>query len=229
VNAQADAGDRAGQAFRLGVAGLIALVSMLGAGVAWSASKSSNRSSDLNQQAQQEFLLRHQILTSAQAAVGEELRRVGTFQEQINGERVLREQAKRFRKTQPDVAAILDAQAQGQAALARTTGYYFFAAFPKVGSDGRVTYDRKQAVRNLLTQYVVYQQLHPNETQAAANREDRKYRRTVAVGIVFVLALFCLTIAEIGARRIRYPFAGAGLLALIVGCVLWALVLAGTL
>jgi hypothetical protein len=229
VNAQAEAGDRAGQAFRLAVAGLIALVSVLGAGVAWSASKSSNRSSDLNQQAQQEFLLRHQILTSAQAVVGEELRRVGTFQEQINAERILREQAIRYRKSQPDVAAILDAQAQGQAALARTTGYYFFAAFPTVGADGRVSYDRRQAVRNLLTQYVVYQQLHPNETQAAANREDRKYRRSVAVGIVFVLALFCLTIAEIGARRLRYPFAAVGALALISGCVLWPLILQGTL
>jgi hypothetical protein len=225
LNAQADAG----QLFRLAVAGLIALVSVLGAGVAWSASKSSNRSSDLNQQAQQEFLLRHQILTSAQAAVGEELRRVGTFQEQINGERILREQANRFRKTQPDVAAILDEQAQGQAALARTTGYYFFAAFPTVGADGRVSYDRRQAVRNLLTQYVVYQQLHPAQTQAAANREDRKYRRTVAVGIVFVLALFFLTLAEIVVRRIRYPLAAAGVLALVAGVVLWSLVLGGTL
>jgi hypothetical protein len=202
---------------------------VLGAGVAWSASQSSNRSSDLNQQAQQEFLLRHQILTSAEAVVGEELRRVGTFQEQINGERILREQANRYRKTQPDVAAILDAQAQGQAALARTTGYYFFAAFPQVGADGRVTYDQKQAVKNLLTQYVVYQQLHPAQTQAAANREDRKYRRTVAVGIVLVLALFFLTLAEIVVRRLRYAFAGAGLLALVGGVVLWALVLGGTL
>jgi hypothetical protein len=155
---------------------------------------------------------------------------VGTFQEQISAERILRQQANRFRKTQPDVAAILDEQAQGQAALARTTGYYFFAAFPQVGPDGSVTYDRKQAIQNLLSQYVVYQQLHPNETQARANREDSKYRRTVAVGIVFVLALFCLTIAEIGARpRLRYPFAAAGTLALVAGAVLWPLVETGTL
>lgn len=207
---------------------MIAAVSILGAGVAWSASIASSRSSDLNQQAEQEFLLRHQILTSAQAAVGEELRRVGSFQEQITAERILRQQANRLRKSNPDVAAILDAQAQGEAALARTTGYFFFATFPTVGPDGTVGYDRRQAVNNLLSQYVVYQQLHPNETQAEANDEDRKYRRIVAVGIVFVAALFFLTVAEIGARRIRYPFAALGVFALVAGCVLWPLVENGT-
>src|SRR5439155_2913332 len=112
------------------------------------------RSSDLNQQAQQEFLLRHQILTSAQAAVGEDLRRVGAFQAQVSAERILRQQAERYRRSNPDVAAILDEQAQGQAALARTTEYLFFAAAPQVSADGTVSYDRRQAVDNLLAQYV---------------------------------------------------------------------------
>jgi hypothetical protein len=216
-------------AFRLVVAVLIAAVSVLGAGVAWSASAASSRSSDLNQQAQQEFLLRHQILTSAQAAVGEELRKVGAYQEQISAERILRQQANRFRVTQPDVAAILDEQAQGQAALARTTGASFFAAFPTVGPDGTVSYDRQQAVNNLLSQYVVYQQLHPNETQAEANKQDSRYRKTIAIGIVFVAGLFFLTIAELGTKRIGYPAAAAGTLALVAGCVLWPLVGTGAL
>jgi hypothetical protein len=215
--------------FRLAVAVLIAVVSVLGAGVAWSASISSTKSSDLNQQAHQEFLLREQILTSAEAAVGEELRRVASYQEQITGERVLRQQADRLRKTNPDVAAILDQQAQGQAALARTTSYFFFAASPQIDADGTVHYDRRQAIANLLSQYVIYQQLHPTATQAEANDEDAKYRHIVAVGIVLVLALFFLTVAEIGTRRLRYPFAAAGVFALVAGAVLWPLVEAGTL
>jgi len=216
--------------FSLAVAALIVLVSILGAGVAWSASTSSTKSSDLDQQAQQEFLLQQQILTSAQAAVGEELRRVGSYQEQVSAERILRDQAERFRRSNPDVAAILDEQAQGQAALARTTAYFFFAASPQVSADGTVRYDRRQAIDNLLTQYVVYQQLHPAATQAAANDEDAKYQRTIAVGIVFVFALFFLTLAEIlGISRLRHSFAAAGGLALVAGCVLWPLVEAGTL
>ena len=38
-----------------------------------------------------------------------------------------------------------------------------------------------------------------------------------------------LTLAEIGVSRLRYPFAAAGALALVAGCVLWPLVEAGTL
>jgi len=221
--------DQPSPRFRLVVAVLIAIVSILGAGVAWSASTTSNRSSDLDQQAQQEFLLRQQILTSARASIGEELRRVADLQEQVLAERTLRKQADRFRITQPDVAAILDAQAQGQAALARTTGSLFFAAAPTVAADGTVSYDRKQAMNNLLSQYVIYQQLHPNETQAEANRADEKYRRVVGVGVLFVAALFFFTVAEFGRRRIRYPVAVLGVLALIAGCVLWPLVENGTL
>jgi hypothetical protein len=216
--------DEAPSRFRLAVAALIVLVSVLGAVVAWSASTSSTKSSDLDQQAQQEFLLRQQILTSAQAIVGEELRRVGSYQAAISAERILREQADRVRGSSPDVAALLDEQAQGQAALVRTTAHLFFAAAPQVSPDGTVTYDRRRAVDNLLTQYVVYQQLHPAATQEAANDEDAKYRGAVAVGILFALALFFLTIAEVlSARRLRYHFAAAGALALVAGCVLWPL------
>ena len=210
--------------FRLIVALLIAAVSLAGAGVAWSASIAFIRSSDLDQQALQEFLLRQQILTNGRAVVGEELRRLSTFQEQIQSQRILSEQAERFRESQPDVAAILDAQAQGEAALARTTAYYFFAAFPQVGPDGTVTYDREQALNNLLSRYVIYQQLHPEETAAEADRADAKARKVIGIGVVFVAALFFLTLAQLARSRIRYPFAGLGTLALVAGSVLLVLV-----
>lgn len=210
--------------FRLAVAGLIALVSIVGAGVAWSASTASTDSSDLDQQAQQEFLLREQILTSARAAVGEELRRVGSFQEQVSSERILREQAKRFRISDPQVAGILDQQAQGAAALARTTGYFFFAAFPTVGADGSVTYNPDQAINNLLSRYTIYQQLQPEATAADADEADKKSKRIVGIGVILVAALFLLTLAEIAGRRSRFVLAAAGIAALAAGCVLWGLV-----
>ena len=210
--------------FRYAVAVLIVIASCLGAGVAWGASIASTHSSDLDQSARQQFLLKHQILTSAQASVGEELRRVVTYQEEISAERILEQQAARYRRSSPAVAAILDQQAQGQAALARTTGALFFAATPSVSADGSVSYDRKQAVANLLSQYVVYQQLHPALTQVAANHADKKYRHLIAVGVLLVAALFFLTIAEVGERRVRHPFAALGALALLAGAILWPLV-----
>jgi Ca2+/H+ antiporter len=210
--------------FRLAVAVLIVVASCLGAGVAWGASTASTHSSDLDQAARQQFLLKQQILTSAQATIGEELRRVVTYQEEIESERILEQQAGRFRRSSPAVAAILDQQAQGQAALARTTGALFFATTPTVATDGTVSYDRRQALANLLGQYVVYEQLHPAATQAAANHADKKYRHLIGVGVLLVAALFFLTIAEIGVRRVRHAFAVLGALALLAGAVLWPLV-----
>jgi hypothetical protein len=228
-NESPERSDEPSQRFRLVVALLIALVSVLGAGVAYSASISSTRSSDLNQQALQEFLLRQQILTSGRAAVGEELRRVGPFQAEVLGQRILHEQAARFRASNPDVAALLDEQAQGEGALARTTAYFFFAAFPSIAPDGTVSYDRAQALNNLLGQYVIYQQLHPQATQARADDADSKTRHLIGVGVVLVLALFFLTLAEIAPRRFDLSFAGLGVVALVAALVLWGLVENSTL
>jgi len=221
--------DEPGRQFRLVVAVLIAIVSVLGATVAWSASTTSNRSSDLNQEAQQDYLLQQQILTSARASIGEDLRRVAEFQEELTGERVLRAQADSFRKTQPDVAAILDQQAQGQAALARTTGAEFFAAFPGVSADKTVSYDQAQALDNALSEYVVYQQLHPGEEQESADKADSKYKQLVGVGVLLVVALFFLTVAEFGRRRVRHLVVVLGAVSLIAAGVLWPLAQSGSL
>jgi hypothetical protein len=216
-------GEHSGGTFRLVVAVLIVIASCLGAGVAWGASLASTHSSDLDQAARQQFLLQHQILTSARATVGEELRRVVTYQEEIASQRILEQQAARYRLSSPSVAGILAQQAQGQAALARTTSALFFATTPTVSANGTVIYDRKQALANVLAQSVDYQQLHPALTQAAADHADRKYRDLVAVGVLIVASLFFLTIAEIGVRRVRLTFAVLGSIMLLAGAVLWPL------
>jgi hypothetical protein len=214
--------------YRLVVALLIVVASLAGAGVAWSASVVSTRASDLDQQGQQEFLERERILTSAQADIGEELRRVGTFEQEIQAQRFFEEQAVRLAPTDPALARQLQAEAQGQAALARNTGALFFANFPDVAPDGTVTYDRRRALNNLLSQYVVYQQLHPEAVQAEAARAHTRTTRTVAVGAVLVAALFFLTLAQVARRRSRHAFLVAGTLALVAGLILWAVVALGT-
>ena len=221
--------DEPGRQFRLVVAVLIAMVSVMGATVAWSASTTSNKASDLNQSAQQDYLLQQQILTSARASIGEDLRRVADFQEEVSGERILRAQADTFRRTDPAVAAILDQQAQGQAALARTTGAAFIAATPTISADGTIGYNQTEALDNALSGYVVYQQLHPAEEQASADKADRKYKQLVAVGVLLVVALFFLTVAEFGRRRVRHLVVVLGAVALIAGCVLWPLAQTGSL
>ncbi|MFL5797710.1 MAG: hypothetical protein ACJ77A_07215 [Actinomycetota bacterium] len=214
--------------YRLIVALLIVIASLAGAGVAWSASVTSTRASDLDQQAQQQFLERERILTSARADVGEELRRLGTFEQEIQARRFFEQQADSLAASDPALSQQLASEAQGQAALARTTGSLFFANFPQVAPDGTVTYDRKQALNNLLGRYVVYQQLHPEGVQAQAARSHTKTTRTVAVGMVLVAALFFLTLAQVARRRSRHAFLVTGTVALVAGLVVWALVAVGS-
>ncbi|HEX9375846.1 MAG TPA: hypothetical protein VGB19_06380 [Actinomycetota bacterium] len=214
--------------FQLIVALLIVVASLSGAGVAWSASVTSTRASDLDQIAQQEFLERERILTSGRSDVGEELRRVGTFQQELEAQRFFSQQAQALADRYPALAAQLAAEAQGQASLARNTGALFFATFPQVTPDGTVTYDRDQALNNLLSQYVVYQQLHPEAIQADAAEAHTKAGRTVGVGIVLVAALFFLTLAQVARRRSRHAFFVAGTAVLIAGLVLWAVVALGS-
>src|SRR5262249_31111072 len=145
--------------YRLIVALLIVVASLAGAGVAWSASVSSTKASDLDQLAQQQFLEVQQILTSGRADVAEELRRVATYQQEIQAERFFDQQSTALAARYPSLAAQLASEAQGQASLARNTGALFFATAPQVSADGTVTYDQQQALDNLLSQYVIYQQL----------------------------------------------------------------------
>lgn len=210
--------------YRMMVAALIVVASLAGAGVAWSASVSSTKASDLDQLAQQQFLEQQQILTSGGADVTEELRRVTTFQQEIVAQKYFTEQAQALAQKYPALAAQLASEAQGQAALARNTGALFFAAFPQVASDGTVTYDRQQALNNLLGRYVIYQQLHPDVIQAQAADEHTKSGQIVGVGIVLVAALFFLTLAQVARTRSRHAFLVAGTAVLGVGLVLWLVV-----
>ena len=210
--------------YRLVVALLIVIASLAGAGVAWSASVESTRASDLDQLAQQQFLEVQQILTSGRADVAEELRKVGTFQQQISSQRFFAEKAQELANKYPALAAQLASEAQGQASLARNTAALFFAAFPQISQDGAVTYDQEQALNNLLGRYVIYQQLHPAEIQQEAAAAHLKTSRIVGVGIILVAALLFLTLAQVARSRSRHAFLVVGTAVLVAGLVLWVVV-----
>ncbi len=211
--------------YKMVVALLIVVASLAGAGVAWSASVSSTRASDLDQVAQQQFLEQQQILTSGRADIAEELRRVGTFQQELQSEQFFDQQSKALAQRYPALAAQLASEAQGQASLARNTGALFFANTPQISPDGTVTYDQRRALNNLISQYVIYQQLHPEQIQAESASEHTKSGHIVGVGIILVAALFFLTLAQVARTRSRHAFLVAGTVVLIVGLVLWLVVL----
>lgn len=221
----------AGRADRLGflIAALIVLASLAGAGVAFSVSSASSTAGDLDQRAQQEFLQKRQLLAGRESQVGEELRLVGVYQDVVLTRRLLERQAERVRSSDPELAKALEQEAQGLVALARLTGTGFRAAFPSVAEDGTATYDRRQALANLLSQDLNYQELHPEAVAREAEEAHDETVRLVGVGVVFALALFFLTLAQLARGVRRIPLAGVGALAVLAGGVLWALVEGGTL
>src|SRR5262249_6433290 len=143
------------------------------------------------------------------------LRRVGTYQQELQAEQFFDQQAQALSRKYPSLAAQLAAEAQGQASLARNTGGLFFANSPQVSPDGTVSYDRQRALNNLISQYVIYQALHPEQIQAEAAKEHTRSGRIVGVGIVLVIALFFLTLAQVAKSRSRHAFLVAGTAVLI--------------
>lgn len=215
--------------FGFRVALLIVAASLAGAGVAFSVSNASSTAADLDQRARQQALQKQQLLTGRQSQVGEELRLTGAYQELVLTRKLLQEQADRVRAANPVLANVLDQEAQGLDALARSTGAGFRAASPEVEADGTVRYDRARALANLLSQDLNYQELHPEQTAREADEAHDRAIRLVGVGIVFALALFFLTLAQLARPGRRLPLAGAGALAIGAGAVLWALVERGPL
>jgi hypothetical protein len=207
--------------FRTVVALLIVIVSLAGAGVAFSASIASNRAGDLDQAALQEYALKNQILGIRRQQVAEDARLASVYQDHEMAARLLQQQADRVRARHPTIAGALDEQAQAEAAQARTTGSHFVANFPQVLPDGRVVYDQQQALQNLLAQDIDYQGLDPAATAREAADAHAKAVRVVAVGIVFVAALFFLTLAQIGRAGSRMALAVVGTLALVAGAAMW--------
>ena len=224
-----DAGTAGRDRFGFAIALLIVLASLAGAVVAFSVSNNSSVAGDLDHRAQQQFLQKQQLLTGRQSQVGEELRLTGVYQELVLTRRLLAQQADGVRDRNPTLANALDQEAQGLDALARSTGAGFRAASPEVATDGTVRYRTREALANLLAQDLNYQELHPVETMREADAAHDKAVRLVGVGVVFALALFFLTLAQLTRPGRRVAFATAGSLSIVAGAVLWGLVEAGPL
>ena len=219
----------AGDRFGFAIALLIVVTSLAGAVVAFSVSNNSSVAGDLDHRAQQQFLQKQQLLTGRQSQVGEELRLTGVYQELVLTRRLLAEQADRVRARNPTLANALDQEAQGLDALARSTGAGFRAASPEVATDGTVRYRTREALANLLAQDLNYQELHPENTMREADAAHDKAVRLVGVGVVFALALFFLTLAQLTRPGRRVAFAVAGTTSIAAGAVVWGLIEAGPL
>lgn len=206
-------GDAPSGSFRTIVAVLIAVVSALGATAAWRASVVSIRASDLSEDGLLELVQREQIRAQLESQIDEDLRLLAQYQQHVSAWRLLRADAKDVRKSDPELAETLEAQARTEIGLARSLAPFFRTTYPGLGEpDGTFEFDRDFVLRQLLEFEPAYTDLRP----AASFRDSREtYATTVNLVLVvalFIASLFFLTLAQFTAEKIRGLFAGAGVL-----------------
>lgn len=203
----------------------IAIVSSLGAYVAYRASVADQDSSRLYQTGLQELSRQQQIKTNYEAEIDQDLRNLGPYQEHLKAADLLTAQADRIRTQQPALADLLLTEAQGELALARVRQALFIRLKPNPGAANQtVSYDRSYALKYALQNDNEYSDLRPDTFLAQAGKIESKATGLTALVMLFVLSLVFLTLANFTRLVIRQVFAVGGGLISLFGLVAFFLV-----
>jgi hypothetical protein len=212
--------------FRTWVAIGIAIVSILGAVVAFTGTLAGQTARQLDQSGIEDTSRQQQIITDLSGTVEEDLRNLAPYQEAIKAAGVLQSQAATLSSSNPSAAAQLRNQAESYLVLARTRAQFFRGAFPAPGpSDGPVQYDPKAALQRLQNQNEQLSELRPAATIAQADAKHAQGVNLVGLVTLFIAALLFLTLAQFTRPAIRRVFAGAGAFTAALAVVLWIVVL----
>jgi hypothetical protein len=212
--------------FRTIVAITIAVVSILGAVVAFTGTLAEQSARQLDQQGLQDAATQQEIITNLSGTVQEDQRNLAPYQEDIKAAGILQSQAAKLEATDPASAKTLRNQAESYLVQARTRLSFFQGQLPKPGpTDGPVQYDVGAALTRLENNNAQLAQLRPDAT---LNQAEAKHGQSVnLVGLVtlFIAALLFLTLAQFTRPAIRGFFAAAGGVAAVTALALWIVVL----
>lgn len=222
----AEAGEPADR-FRTWVAIAIAVVSVLGAVVAFSATLTDQSARQLDQQGVENVSRQQQIITELQATVDADLRYLAPYQEHIKAAQMLDTQANTLTAAHPNSAALLHAEAESERVLARTWQALFQAAIPTATGDADkpVQYDAAAALQRLEANSPDLHELRPEAVLAQADATHTESVSLVGLVTLFVASLLFLTLAQFTRPSIRRIFAAAGGLVAVGSLVLWVMVL----
>ena len=213
--------------FRTVVAIAIALVSILGAVVAFTGTLAEQSARQLDQQGLQDAATQQEIITNLSATVQEDERNLAPYQEDIKAAELLQSQAADLQSSDPSSAAQLNAQAQSYLVEARTRLTFFQGATPQPGPSGKpVQYDANATLQRLENRDAQLSQLQPEGTLDQAENAHGKAVNLVGLVTLFIASLLFLTLAQFTRPAIRRFFAAAGGIVAIAALAVWVLVLA---
>jgi hypothetical protein len=191
------------------VALTIALVSVLGAIVAFTANTQDREARRLDREVIQQTQRREQITSDLESQVDRDLRNLSVYQEHLKAATVLRQQADAA--ANPTEAAGLRAEALDEEALARARARFFSAAVPIPGQgQGPVEYDRAAAIQQLTDANDELRKLTPDATRELAKAQHERTDNLGGLVTLIVAALIFLTVAQFARSRARVVFAVAG-------------------
>lgn len=212
--------------FRTRVAVAIAIVSILGAVVAFTGTLAGQTASELDQSGIEDTSTQQSIITDLSGTVEEDERNLAPYQEALKAAGILQSQAARLNTSDPSSAAQLRAEAESYMVIARTRAEFFRGEIPQAGaSDGPVKYDPTAALQRLENENEQLSELRPDATLAQAEAKHAQSVNLVGLVTLFIAALLFLTLAQFTRPAIRRVFAAAGGVTALVALALWVIVL----
>ena len=180
------------------LAAAIALVSVLGAVAAYSASIADQEGGRLLRLAVLETAQREQVTSVLVARVDHDMRELPSYAEHLTVAASLDAQAAKTGDAQAKQA--LQQQAAGERAIAHTLLPFFLVRQPEVAknADGtvKVTYDQAKAMHIALAENSVLRNLDPEASTSAGEAQHRKSVALTALLVAFAIALLLYTVAR---------------------------------
>jgi hypothetical protein len=214
--------------WRASLAVVVLVASVLSAIAAWRASVAAGMASDLDQQATQQLVRKRQIEAMIEGDIGQDRRLLGVYQGHVKTWRLLQNDAARVRKVDPVLAASLEDEARQELVLARALQSAFVTNIGLGDDTGNVDYDPHYVANVFRTDNSELGTLRPDELARRADTAHGKVTVLVGITVLFIAALFFLTLAQLGRANVQRIFATAGYLAIAIGLVSFVLTEVGT-
>jgi len=204
----------------------IALVSAFGALAAWRATLTSDEAATNDGTYIQQMTQSGQETARLEALVDQDVRLFALYRGHVEAARRLSDEADQLRSSDPKLASSLDAEAQGELAVANTLHGYFQAG--SIGPSD-TSYDRQFFLDYQLSHDSELLSLHPAAYLKMG--QTLHVRAVLMVGLVavFVSALFFLTLAQLSRAQLRPLFASVGVAVTVAALIVWPLVENGSL
>jgi hypothetical protein len=216
----------------------IAVVSVLGAVVAYRGAQADNDAGTLDQNSVQERVRAAEIESSIRAEVNQDVRNLAEYQQEYGGYLLLGEEARQEAGRSPSLAASLEAEARAdqEAATARLRGFIVRlpsltqAAGCATGSPPpsfdclSLSYDEAQAITVRERETPILSELKPDATLAAARDKHSETILLLGVVTLFISCLVFLTLAEFVRYAVARVFASAAGVIALGSVVVWVVI-----